>query len=260
MVLKEDLRHSLSADRSLRGLDFNVPAQLALLEKFDYNADLLALPLEPQVTTSFYYHNGNFESGDAEFLFNIIRHFRPANIIEVGSGHSTLMAMHAIERNRAADSHYSCNLTCIEPYEQPWLEQTGAKVIRQKVEMIDLGFFQVLGRNDVLFIDSSHVIRPQGDVLFEYLEILAILKSGVLIHAHDIFTPKDYDDGAVLDDSKLWNEQYLLEAFLSFNNQFSVIGSLNFLWHHYRKQLTRVCPILEQEPDRQPGSFWFVKN
>jgi hypothetical protein len=238
----------------------NVSGQLALLEKFHFNEDLLALPLEPQKTHSFHYHNGNFESGDSEFLFNIIRHFKPANIIEIGSGHSTLMTMHAIERNRATDSSYSCNVKCIEPYEKPWLERTGAEVIRQKVETIDPNFFQVLGRNDVLFIDSSHIIRPQGDVLFEYLEILSTLKSGVLVHAHDIYTPKDYGDRAVLDESKLWNEQYLLESFLSFNNQFTVIGSLNHLWHHHREQLTRVCPILEQEPYRQPGSFWFVRN
>ncbi|WP_369410476.1 class I SAM-dependent methyltransferase [Pontibacter qinzhouensis] len=52
--------------------------------------------------------------------------------------------------------------------------------------------FQQLEANDILFIDSSHIIRPQGDVLFEYLEVLPTLKSGVIVHVHDIFTPKDY--------------------------------------------------------------------
>ena len=104
------------------------------------------------------------------------------------------------------------------------------------------------------------MIRPQGDVLFEYLELLGSLRNGVLIHAHDIFTPRDYLNKTVLEESKLWNEQYLLEAFLSFNTQFSVIGSLNYLWHNHRPSLIRACPILEREPYREPGSFWFARN
>lgn len=260
MVLEVDLRHSLRQERKIQGLDLNVPEQLELLTKFDFNGQLSALPLESQQPGSFYYHNGSFESGDAEFLFNIIRHFKPANFIEVGCGQSTLMARYAIQRNIDADQEYHCNHVCIEPYEQPWLETTGARVVRKRLELIDLGFFQMLGENDVLFIDSSHTIRPQGDVLFGYLELLGTLKSGVIIHAHDIFTPRDYLDKTVLDDSKLWNEQYLLEAFLAFNDQFRVIGALNFLWYNHREELAKVCPILAMEPYREPGSFWFVRN
>ena len=66
------------------------------------------------------------------------------------------------------------------------------ELIREKVEDMDLDIFKSLNRNDILFIDSSHIIRPQGDVLFEYLEILPVLKEGVIVHIHDIFTPKDY--------------------------------------------------------------------
>ena len=117
-----------------------------------------------------------------------------------------------------------------------------------------------LDRNDILFIDSSHVIRPQGDVLFAYLELLGSLKSGVIIHIHDIFTPRDYLARWLLTESKLYNEQYLMEAFLSYNDQFRVIASLNHLWHHYPDQLGQVCPILRSEPDHEPVSFWLVRN
>lgn len=259
LVLQGDLRHSLRDERKIPGLDLNASGQLELLEKFDFNSQLLALPLEAR-PGSFHYHNGSFESGDAEFLFNMIRHFKPANLIEVGGGYSTLMSQHAIQRNMEADPRYQCSHVCVEPYERPWLEQAGARVVRQRLELLDLDFFQVLGQNDILFIDSSHVIRPQGDVLFGYLELLGTLRSGVIVHAHDIFTPRDYLDKTVLEDSKLWNEQYLLEAFLAFNNQFRVIGSLNFLWHNYRDELAKVCPVLASEPHREPGSFWFVRN
>ena len=104
------------------------------------------------------------------------------------------------------------------------------------------------------------MIRPQGDVLFEYLQVLGTLRSGVLVHAHDIFTPRDYLDRWVLEDGKLWNEQYLLEAFLSYNKEFSVIGSVNHLWHNHREELSDACPVVGYQPDREPVSFWFVRN
>ena len=97
-----------------------------------------------------------------------------------------------------------------------WLNDvSGIEVLRQRVEQMDKQLFLELEENDILFIDSSHMIRPQGDVLCEYLEILPTLRPGVLVHIHDIFTPRDYPDEWLIDEVKLWNEQYLLEAFLS---------------------------------------------
>ena len=77
---------------------------------------------------------------------------------------------------------------------------------------------------DILFIGSSHVIRPQGDVLFEYLELLPTLKRGVIVHVHDIFSPRDYPQSWLLDEVRLWNEQYLLEAFLTDNEHWKSNG------------------------------------
>ena len=114
--------------------------------------------------------------------------------------------------------------------------------------------------NDILFIDSSHVIRPQGDVLFQYLEILPILNSGVLVHIHDIFTPKDYLDEWVFDYHRLWNEQYLLEAFLTFNQHYRIIGALNYLRHHHFEALASKCPVFARQDNREPGSFWLMKT
>ena len=111
----------------------------------------------------------------------MVRHFKPQCIIEIGSGSSTLMVRNAIARNKSDNPQYRCRHMCIEPYEQPWLEKTEVELIRDKVENVDKSFFQQLGPNDILFIDSSHIIRPQGDVLFEYLELLPTLASGVLV-------------------------------------------------------------------------------
>jgi hypothetical protein len=108
-----------------------------------------------------------------------------------------------------------------------------------------------------LFIDSSHIIRPQGDVLFEYLELLPILNKGVIVHVHDIFSPKNYLKEWLEDEVKFWNEQYLLEAFMSNNSSWKIIGSLNLLHHNYYEKLKVVAPFLA--PDREPGSFYIQK-
>ena len=241
------------------GLDLTIPCQWDLLTKFNYADELSGFPLTEGSPLSYHCDNGSFASGDSEYLYNIIRHFKPKRIIEIGSGHSTKMAVSAVKQNQREDSGYGCKHSCIEPYEMPWLEQTGVKVIRKKVEEVELSLFKTLEAGDILFIDSSHIIRPQGDVLTEYLSILPILKPGVLIHIHDIFTPKDYLKEWIFGHHLLWNEQYLLEAFLSFNKDFKVIGSVNYLKHHHFAEIASKCPILARQPHREPGSFWIQR-
>ena len=257
---QKHLIKSLRDDRELGGIDLNTTEQLELLSTFDYNLELLKFPITRVNDNEFFYDNDSYRSGDAEYLYNMIRHFKPKRIIEIGCGYSTLMARNAITLNEIDNSEYSCHHICIEPYEQPWLEKIKVELIRERVEFIDKSFFQKLESNDILFIDSSHIIRPQGDVLFEFLELLPTLKSGVLIHVHDIFTPKDYLDEWVYKKHYLWNEQYLLEAFLTFNSEFKIIGALNFLTHNHFKELAEKCPVFAKQVGREPGAFWIVKK
>jgi hypothetical protein len=136
-----------------------------------------------------------------------------------------------------------------------WLESfSEIDVIRRKVEDCDLDWSKSLGPGDLLFIDSSHIIRPQGDVLKEFLEILPQLASGVYVHVHDIFSPKDYLREWVVDEVKFWNEQYLLEALLSNSDRYQVVGALNYLKHRHFDRLNEVSPYLTE--DREPGSFY----
>ncbi len=254
------LKKPLRDDRELKGIDFNVEEQLNILSRFNYNKELLEFPISKEKEIEFYYNNDSYCSGDAEYLYNIIRYFKPKRIIEIGSGNSTLMVKNAIANNILENSKYTCNHICIEPYEQPWLEKLDVELIREKIENLDKSLFLKLELNDILFIDSSHIIRPQGDVLFEYLELLPILKSGVLVHVHDIFTPKDYLEDWVYKEHYLWNEQYLLEAFLNFNKEFKIIGALNFLAHNYRNEFAEKCPVFAKQPGREPGAFWLKRN
>ena len=80
------------------------------------------------------------------------------------------------------------------------------------------------------------------------------------MHIHDIFTPRDYPEKWVLNEGRLYNEQYLLEAFISYNRHYRVIASLNHLWREYPDELMSVCPILSNYPEHEPSSFWMVKR
>ncbi len=255
----DQLSRNLSEDRFLPGIDFNIDAQLGILDKFNFNNELLEFSLEKTEDLCFYYHNGSFESGDAEYLYNMIRLIKPGRFVEIGCGFSTLMAQNAIKRNIAEDAGYSYDHVCIEPFENAWLNKLDVKLIREKVESVPKEIFKDLRANDMLFIDSSHIIRPQGDVLFLFLELLPALNSGVYVHIHDIFTPKDYPPSMIVEGAKLFNEMYIMESLLSMNNSFRVIAALNYLKHNHFNELAAKCPVLSNEHEREPGSFWIQK-
>lgn len=253
------LKIPLTTARLLPGVNWDAKFQIELLSRFNFNDELEDLPLQKsEGKLEFYLNNENFGPGDAESWYNIIRYFKPKRIIEIGCGYSTLMAQRAIAKNRLESNSYACQHICIEPYEMQWLEQIGTEVIRTKVEETDSTLFQTLCENDILFIDSSHVIRPQGDVLAELLEILPQLKPGVIVHIHDIFSPHDYPVEWVCERVRLWNEQYLLEAFLTFNSKYKIIYALNFLHHFYYDELKSKCCFLSRECE--PASFYIQKT
>jgi hypothetical protein len=244
-------------ERNLPAIDWNVKGQLEILNAFHFQSEFDNIPDYYINDNTFNFKNTSYEEGDAEYWYNIIRLKKPERIIEIGSGNSTKIARLAIKFNQDEDPGYQCQHICIEPYEMAWLEKTGVEVMRKKVEDIDLDFFRQLQENDVLFIDSSHIIRPQGDVLYEYLEILPILNTGVIVHIHDIFSPRDYPQQWIVEEHRFWNEQYLLEAFLSFNSNWKILGAVNFLSNNYFDLLKEKCPRLFE--GKEPGAFYIVK-
>lgn len=250
-------RIPFSQERDLPGIDWNVAEQLEFLGTFTYANELADVPADPTEDLQFYLNNSTFGPGDAEYWYQILRALKPRTIIEIGSGNSTLMAVRAVQKNREEDRSYTCKHICIEPFEMPWLERSGVTVLREKVEEVGLSLFSQLNANDILFIDSSHVIRPQGDVLFEFLELLPTLNNGVIVHIHDIFTPRNYPKEWLADEVRLWNEQYLLEAFLTHNHSWKILGALNLLHHNHYEELKSACPYLT--PAREPGSFYIQK-
>ncbi len=251
------LLHPLEQRRALPGIDWRIDEQLKLLTSFSVDGPLEKVPRAKASEGAYFFDNGNFGGGDGDSLYHMIRHFRPRRVIEIGSGFSTLMAAIAIAENRRQYPDSPCEHVCVEPYEMPWLEATGVRVVRQRVETLPADFFSALESGDLLFIDSSHMIRPQGDVTHLFLEILPALPSGVFVHVHDIFSPRDYPHDWLFELNRMWNEQYLLEALLS-GGAWQVVLALNLLWHEHRPALEERCPGLRGEA-REPGSFYLRK-
>lgn len=254
-----DLIRNPNDVRELPGVDMNLDGQTALLARFSYAHELQSLEGRAVNGRRFSYANPMLGPGDSEALYSFVRAFKPKTIIEIGSGHSTLVARLAVATNQAESPH-EVRHVCFEPFENPWLESVGAEIRRERIERADLSIFRQLEPNDIVFIDSSHVLRAMGDVECEFLRILPLVPPGVIVHVHDIFTPRDYPAEWICDQRRFWTEQYLLEAFLSFNDAFEVLLALNDLHHRGLRELRRAFPVLAAKPASSPGSFWIRRK
>jgi predicted O-methyltransferase YrrM len=203
---------------------------------------------------AYHYNNGFFETVDAEIAYSFVRKFKPARIIEIGAGFSTRVLAAALQANLERDSNGG-ELVSIDPMPER-LPQDGfsdvVTVIPQRIQDVDLATFQSLRKNDILFIDSSHVVATGSDVVREYLDILPTLHSGVLVHLHDIFLPSDYPREAVLRNMCFWSEQYLLQAFLSFNSSFEVLWASSAMQVFHREALDAAFPRWKNSYKRLP--------
>jgi hypothetical protein len=212
----------------------------------------------------FHLNNGLFGGTDALVAYCMIRHIQPRLIIEVGSGFSSLVAAETIARNGSSE------LICIEPFPREFVRKgfPGLQsLIEERVQDINLEFFSQLESGDILFIDSSHTVKIGGDVNYLFLEVLPRLKPGVIVHVHDIFLPFEYRRDWVLDEFRFWSEQYLLQAFLTFNSEFEVVMANRYLAHRYREDLKTAFPNLENVKPALPnpvkwggGSFWMRRK
>lgn len=249
----------------LAGVDMNEAAGIEVMEAIAprYLPEFRAMfpiegPLEPP---GFYLINGGYMAVDAHVYYCLIRHHMPRRIVEIGNGNSTLLAIAACNKNEEETGHRP-KLASIDPYPWPVFKQGYPgldELIVKRVQDVPLSFFEELEAGDMLFIDSSHVIRSGNDVHYEFLEILPRLKPGVLVHVHDISLPKPYPK-VYYDNRLYWNEQYLLQAFLVFNDRYEVIWPGNYLMIKYPERMLAAFPEFERMrkdyPMSEPTAFW----
>jgi hypothetical protein len=258
-----ELGPALHKTSDLPGIDMRDEAQQALLKELsaEVGEEWAGLPRSAAGELQFFIDNQAFESVDAEMLYGLIRHFKPKRYCEIGSGWSTMCALTAARRN-VAEGH-ACALNAIEPYPYEFLQRMAADPLLslsvEKAQDAPMERFTSLGAGDILFIDSSHVLRAGSDVQHEFLEILPRLAPGVLVHVHDIFLPAEYPQPWFLEEHRFWNEQYLLQAFLIGNQMFEVLWAGNYMHQHHPEALEQAIPSYDRTT-RQPGSFWLRRT
>lgn len=177
---------------------------------------------------------------DGFLYFSMIRSAKPHRLIEIGAGGSTLLSILASAINEEEGGH-ATEIISIEPYPQQFVRDAmrgRAELIEKRVETVPLSLFEKLGESDILFIDSSHVVKVGSDVVYEINEILPRLNKGVSVHVHDICFPFNYSKKWIVDEHKFWSEQYMLQAFLSFNRKFAVTWCSAFV-HAKRPEIFR---------------------
>jgi predicted O-methyltransferase YrrM len=185
---------------------------------------------------------------EAQALHAFVRHYKPKRIVEVGSGVSTYCMLKAAEMN-GKETGQSAGIVSIEPYPSERLRGLRQiELMAKPVQTIPLAVFTELGRNDLLFIDSSHAVKPGGDVNYLILEVLPRLRQGVVVHFHDIYLPYDYQRD-VCRTFLHWTETALLRAFLIGNEKAKIVACLSHL-HYERKDILReVFPEYHPQTD-----------
>ncbi len=234
---------------------YDADAQIALLEKdyrvrpehlaFDLNADSDEAELK-----RYYWRNPEFSHGDAALYYSLLRYLRPRRVVEVGGGFSTLLSSHAAEKNGNTE------VTCIEPFPRPFLARGLPRVRLDKrlAQDVEIDVFTELGAGDVLFIDSSHVVKTGSDVVHLFLRVLPLLRAGVWVHVHDVFLPFEFPRGWA-EQRLYWNEQYLLAALLASSAKWEIRVANYFLERTAGTRLQRFA-MSELQLGGGGASFW----
>lgn len=250
---------------SLEGIRWDLAGQFAWLER-------VCDPYYGEVRGLKSYH-GFAGSGpgygeiESQVLHCFIRQYPPANVIEIGSGVSTMCMIEAGGLNRR-DGKRATKITCLEPFPSERLRShKQVELIPQCCQQVPLSFFDRLSAGDLLFIDSTHAVKVGSDVLRIYLEIIPHLPPGIFLHIHDIYLPYAYPRN-VFSMPYWWQETALLTALLTNNSKLSVLACLSALHYDYPEQLQKLLPdyrpaendeglaVRPSAPGHFPASLW----
>jgi hypothetical protein len=246
---------------AMGGIDLRIERAIETVESelAPYIAEL-DVPLDgPRPPGGFFLHNENYEAVDAELLYAMIRARRPRRVLELGSGYTTLLIGLACRRN--AEDGVETEHVAYDPFPR-------GKIIGEEpppptrfeplpATQVPLESFRELGADDILFVDTTHTVKLGSDVNFVVLDVLPELAPGVLVHFHDIFLPWEYPRAWVETMHYYWAEQYLLQAFLAFNEEFEVLIPAQALAREHPRRLAKAIPSFR--PPVSPGALWIAR-
>jgi Methyltransferase domain len=231
-------------DPNVLDIQFNHQAQFDVLEEFSVFYDDLPFPQHRNDACRYYYDQTVFCYPDAIFLYSFLRQTKPSRIIEVGSGLSSAVILDTVERffQRTPD------ITFVEPNADPLnrilrdTDRKTARVLEQQVQDVPIDVFRSLQAGDLLFIDSSHVVKCGSDLQFMLFEVLPQLPIGIYVHFHDVFATFEYPQRWLLS-GWYWNEAYFLRAFLMNNNAWDIYFFNNYVRRRFEKFLKEKMPL-----------------
>ena len=263
IVLIEDIKkreNEIWESREIDGIpaiNLNTDNQIKLVHSFEKFYDEIPFKDDKQPNLRYQFENVYYSYTDAITLYSIIREYKPNRIIEIGSGFSSAVMM---DTNELFFDN-KINLTFIEPYPVrlgSLMSETDKKsttIIESDVQSVSLDVFEKLEANDILFIDSTHVSKTGSDVNYILFQILPVLKKGVLVHFHDVFYPFEYPKDWVYKGFS-WNEDYILRAFLMYNETFEIKLFSEYLHKHHPTSFEKL-PLCYKN---WGGNLWIEKK
>ena len=250
---------------AIAGVDFNVAGQLRMLETLGPLTRELAFADDAGGATRYWWDNDGFSPGDATVLAAMLMHYRPRQVLEIGAGYSTAVMLDVSERYLKAPPR----ITCVDPEPgrlRSVLRGDEAQLTIHETIMQELPreLFTSLAANDILFIDSSHVLKLGSDVSILFLEVLPRLAPGVVVHVHDIATSFEYPL-EWYEEGRAWNEAPALRAFLAFNEVYEILYFCDYMNRFQREAVARHMPLALRHPKGAPEgntsvSFWMRRR
>ena len=213
-----------------------------------------------QMSHRYYFNNGFYGPGDGTILRMMIGAYRPRKIIEIGSGFSTACMLDTLDEIGARNN---TEITCIEPFTERLKTIMRASdsqrlaIIEKPVQEIGLDVFCNLQAGDILFIDSTHVLKTGSDVHYELFYILPRIAPGVLVHFHDIHFPFEYPKEWLNGRNFSWNEVYAVHAFLMFNDQFKIVFYNDYFAKYSKELIKTTFPKFLLNPG---GALWLMRS
>jgi hypothetical protein len=235
---------------------FNARKMAGVLKRISKYAEEFRPDVEGNDATNegFYWNNPMFSYSDAIAYYCFIRHYRPKTIVEIGSGHSTRIALEATRRNGLG------KIVCVEPYPRAFLKNNrDIELIARPAQAITVADLDrwLCEEGDFLFIDSTHMVKTGSDCAHIYLRLLPRVRRRIVVHAHDIFLPFGMPQTWALEQQISWTEQYLLFALLIDNPRASVLfGSA---YHDVFSKIALAAMMGGKYPSGG-GSLWFDYN
>lgn len=146
----------------------------------------------------------------------------------------------------------------------------GIEFIRTSVDNTSLSVFTSLQPGSIVFFDTWHTLNFFGDVRYFFVDVLPRIPKGVLVMIHDVHMPvavqpvnRDSQVSQSIPQKNLffnicqWNEEFALNLFLMFNNNFEVRWPGRYMWSYHLKEMAE--SLGESDLKSSDASFWFER-